>query len=80
MRKELEKVEKERSKAEKDYEKEMQKVQKDTVKDDKEHKGMRKVLWLITRDLDAESGVEREENSDIGAEEAVRSQWSSISS
>lgn len=80
MRKKLEKVKKERSKAEKDYEKEMQKVQKDTVKDDKEHKGMRKVLWLIIRDLDAESGVEREGNPGIGAEEVVRSQWSSTSS
>ncbi|KAI3400772.1 hypothetical protein diail_1981 [Diaporthe ilicicola] len=49
---ELRKVEKERDKVKREYEKEMRSVEKDKVKDDKEEEGIRKILWIIIRNLD----------------------------
>lgn len=48
---ELRKVEKERAKVRKEYEEEMRSVEKDKRKDDKEEEGMRKILWIIIREL-----------------------------
>ncbi|KAG6364279.1 hypothetical protein INS49_005878 [Diaporthe citri] len=48
---ELRKVEKERHKVRKEYEKEMRSVEKDKRKDDKEEEGIRKILWVIIRNL-----------------------------
>lgn len=48
---ELKKVEKERQKVQKEYEKEMRSVEKDKRKDDKEEEGIRKILWVVIRNL-----------------------------
>lgn len=48
---ELRKVEKERHKVQKEYEKEMRSVEKDKRKDDKEEEGIRKILWVVIRNL-----------------------------
>ena len=48
---ELRKVEKERAKVRKEYEKEMRSVEKDKRKDDKEEEGIRKILWIVIREL-----------------------------
>lgn len=49
---ELRKVEKERDKATKECEKEMRSIEKDKRKDDKEEEGIRKILWIVIRNLD----------------------------
>ena len=51
--KELEKIEKERRKAEREYEKETGKL----MKEDKEEKALRKILWLVIRNLEDDSGA-----------------------
>ena len=53
LEKELEKIEKERRKAEKEYEKETGKL----IKEDKEEKAFRKILWLVIRNLEDDSGT-----------------------
>ena len=45
-------IEKEKRKIQKDYDKETRKVEKDRRKDDKEESGMKKILWLVIRNLD----------------------------
>ena len=67
LEKELAKVEKEREKVRREYEEETGKVEEDRIKDDKEHMGMRKILWLVIGNLDADSGVG--ENPDVDDEE-----------
>ena len=57
LNKELAKIQMDRRKVEQDYEKDMREIDQDRVKDDKEEKGMRKILWLIIRELDADSGT-----------------------
>lgn len=69
VEKELRKVEKEREKEVREYGKEQAKIGKDRIKDDKEESGMKKILWLMIRNLDAESGVS--ENEDV-PEDVVR--------
>lgn len=54
--KRLEKVEKKRGKVARGFEEEMGKVEKDRTKDDKEEKGVRKILWLVIRSVDGSSG------------------------
>lgn len=54
--KELKKVAKEREKLEREYAKETQKIDKDRRKDDKEESAMRKILWLVVRNLEDDSG------------------------
>lgn len=51
LEKELAKIEKERAKLEKERDKDMGKLEEHRRKDDKEEKGLRKILWLIIRDL-----------------------------
>jgi hypothetical protein len=53
LEKELEKIEKERRKAEREYEKESDKL----MKEDKEEKALRKILWLVIRNLEDDSGA-----------------------
>ena len=55
--KKLKKIEKEKEKIAKEYEKEMRKVDKDRRKDDKEEKSMRKILWILIRNVDDTSGM-----------------------
>ena len=50
--KEKRKIEKEQRKIQKDFDKETRKVEKDRRKDDKEESGMKKILWLVIRNLD----------------------------
>jgi hypothetical protein len=53
LERELAKIEKHRRKAEKDYAKDSGKA----LEEDKEEKAMRKILWLVTRDLIDDSGA-----------------------
>ncbi|KAI8627633.1 hypothetical protein F5Y19DRAFT_440628 [Xylariaceae sp. FL1651] len=52
----LQKIDEERRKVESKYQKEMAKVAEDFTKDDKESKVMKKVLWLVIRNIDTGSG------------------------
>ncbi|KIY02043.1 uncharacterized protein Z520_02181 [Fonsecaea multimorphosa CBS 102226] len=52
----LEKYDRERSKQEHDLQKEMRGVEKERLKDDKEEKNMRKLNWLVIREVNAWSG------------------------
>lgn len=55
--KRLQKVERKREKAIEDYEKERDKVEKHRLKDDKEDKGIRKIMWLVIRNVGDPSGL-----------------------
>lgn len=50
----MRKYERERAKEEKEYDREMRKISKDRRKDDLEEKSMRKILWLVIREKDAQ--------------------------
>lgn len=54
--KRLQKVERKREKATREYEEEIEKLEKDRLKDDKEEKGVRKILWLVIRNVADPSG------------------------
>ncbi|KIW34628.1 uncharacterized protein PV07_01398 [Cladophialophora immunda] len=52
----LDRYDRERRKEEKDFQKEMREAEKDRMSDDKEEKNMRKLNWLVIRELNAWSG------------------------
>lgn len=56
LEEELEKIEKERTKLYKEREKDMEKIEKDKRKEDKEEGSLRKILWLIVRNVKDPSG------------------------
>lgn len=56
LEQELGKIEKERAKLVKEREKEMGKIEKDKRKEDKEEGSLRKILWLIVRNIEDSSG------------------------
>ncbi|KAJ9139458.1 hypothetical protein NKR23_g7864 [Pleurostoma richardsiae] len=60
LERKLEKVEKEKEKARIDFEKEIRKVEKTRFKDDKEEKGMKRVLWLVIWNIDDSSSPRHE--------------------
>ncbi|KIW90100.1 uncharacterized protein Z519_09531 [Cladophialophora bantiana CBS 173.52] len=52
----LDRYDRERRKEEKDFQKDMREVEKDRMSDDTEEKSMRKLNWLVIRNLNAWSG------------------------
>lgn len=56
LEEELGKIEKERAKLVKEKGKEMRKIEKDKRKEDKEEGSLRKILWLIVRNIEDPSG------------------------
>lgn len=56
LEQELKKIEKERAKIVKEREKDMGKIEKDKRKEDKEEESLRKILWLIVRNIEDPSG------------------------
>ncbi|KAJ4423083.1 hypothetical protein N0V82_002212 [Gnomoniopsis sp. IMI 355080] len=56
LEKELGKIEKERIKLIKERDKEMRKLEEDKRKEDKEENSLRKILWLVVRNIEDSSG------------------------
>lgn len=56
LQKQLARIERKREKLARELEKETAKVEEDKMKDDKEEKGVRKILWLLIRNIDDPSG------------------------
>ncbi|KAJ9616888.1 hypothetical protein H2200_000608 [Cladophialophora chaetospira] len=52
----LSEYERDKSKVERQYQKDMKEIEKDRLSDDEEEKNVRKLYWLIIREVDAPSG------------------------